>query len=599
MKRYIHHYLVAASLIFIIAIFLRTIYLDRFPSGLHLDEVWVGYNSWLILRQSINIYGDRFPLTLNMFGDFVPALGAYFTAPFIAILGLNVWAIRLTPVVFSLATMVVSSWFLYRLTRSKPMTLTFLILFAVSPLNIIMSRASSLVIIDTFFLLLFLALYYHFISRHESGKLTPLAAKLNVLVLYLISVIAYYTYFTSRVLLVPFALLLLVYAAIHLKIPRQRLLTYSIPLIAYLIFPFATLLNTPFATGRFHQTTVINSPQLQIDLNESIFRSGTAGVPVWLTRVFVNKITFNLPLVFRQWLTFFSPDTVLFKSSPPARYHVPLVGAVTLIEYAGFFLALIYAFSPKKLKYQNQTRLVIGWLLLSAIPSALTIDDFPNFQRAVVMTPFWQLTASLGLVTTLINLKYFTQNSIPVIVFIAVIPQTIFGIYQYTIQAPLYQPHFRNFADVQLAKWINANAFESRILADSRNFIYPYFVNQENLLDYPVAKDTPYYLTAPRFTIGNRLFLKDLCRQPEIITADYDYLILYTFQDWCEPPWWFTKVYDANYSDGVTGFTVLKPDFAIQQSLRQKWAALDPGIQDKWLLDNLSPLPPKPTILNN
>jgi len=64
------------------------------------DEAALGYNAYSILKTGRDEYGKRFPLIFKSFGDFKPGLYVYLAIPFVAIFGLNDFAVRLPSVIF-------------------------------------------------------------------------------------------------------------------------------------------------------------------------------------------------------------------------------------------------------------------------------------------------------------------------------------------------------------------------------------------------------------------------------------------------------------------------------------------------------------------
>jgi len=211
-------------LITLFALFIRTFNLQNIPSGLHHDEAWFAYNAFLLLKQGTNLYGEFLPLTVDMWGEHVSAAHSYFAAPFVLLFGLSTTGFRLTTVTFSILTLLAAAFFLYRVTRRNLIVLIFSLLFALSPWNIIMARASSTVIIDSFFLVVFMLLFYESITYGAAAIGTIKKAVRNYFYLltatYTISVICYLTYFTSRLLIIPLGLGILGIAYIQNKLHK-------------------------------------------------------------------------------------------------------------------------------------------------------------------------------------------------------------------------------------------------------------------------------------------------------------------------------------------------------------------------------------------
>lgn len=590
------------------ALLLRAVGLASYPVGMHHDEAWFGYNSYLLASNGTNIYGESWPISLDMFGDNVSAMQSYLTIPAVLLFGLNLWSIRITVVFFSLLGLILGLLLFHRLTRNKWMTIGFGLLFALSPWNIIMTRASSTVIIDTAVLLGFLLTYMlalESIFKRDSKKYYW-KTSLWLLLSYLLAVIAYFTYFTSRLLIFPMGLGLATLFVFNnfrslqadKKLPMmqtfsklwQRLLLVFLPLAAFLIFPFLVMLSTPFALGRFEQTTVINSDLVKNETFQYISRSGQAGLPVEPTRLLYNKMTTNLMNFSKLYLGLISPSVLLFESGPPARYELSGVGVVTWLEMMGVLAAvgLVLLGNQAKVKSDpkrlllNQRQLAllfIFWTAVAAIPSALTLDDFPNLQRAVIMTPFLQMAAALGLWLLFIQLGRFShkitqhQGTLFILTIgILSIPSIMGLVLGYKIHSPYDQPQFRHGAGSDISQWIAQNDGDNKLLIDNKEgvFFLRYFFAKQNLLNEPIIKEGKYYDNV--FQIGNDTYVSDLCESEEILTRDYDLLVLYTFSG-CKPPPWMTPVYSAKYANGSEGFAVLEPDEEVREILRKELLA--------------------------
>lgn len=580
------------GIIFFIALFLRTWQLGAYPVGMHSDEAWLTYNSWTLLNDGTNIYGDKWPITVDMFGDYVSALPSYFTIPAVAVFGLDVVALRFTTGIFSVLTLIVSTLLVYMLTRKTQIALGFAVLFALSPWNVLYSRASSGVIIDAFWLLSFCVAFFTFIQRlfgdKEKNTFKKKYLPLSILGVYLLSVVAYFTYFTSRLLIIPLGIGLLGFAYFTYRPTIKKLFISALPLLMYCIFPFALLMFSPLALGRFQQTTVLNSQLVEAKIFNTISRSGQAGMPVWATRLLYNKVTTNIQVAFEHYVTLFSPEVLLFQTAPPERYYVPNSGVVTPIEYLGLIIAVGFVFIGSNSKEDSRLRLVTFWvlvaLLFAAVPSGITVDDFPNLQRAVIMTPFLQMAAAIGwwVVFSRFTRSFILQNGnkkfsssfvFSVLLGVVSIPWIISLGVGLVVHAPFESPFFRNVAAEDMSRWINAEAPSAKMLIENREtiFLYPYFFAEEKLTDQTIQKDGAYFVDD--FQINNRLFYNNLCGTETLFTEEYEYAIVYTTFSDCERPWWMEEVYTSYYTDGTPGFVVWKPQLESQKMYRELWSS--------------------------
>src|SRR3990167_9983408 len=93
------HNIALILLVLFIGTFVRFYQLGKVPNGLTVDEADLGYNSYSILKTKKDVYGRKYPLFFQSFGEFKPGLPFYSSIPAIAAFGLNDLSIRLLPAI--------------------------------------------------------------------------------------------------------------------------------------------------------------------------------------------------------------------------------------------------------------------------------------------------------------------------------------------------------------------------------------------------------------------------------------------------------------------------------------------------------------------
>lgn len=146
-------------------ILLRMLYLTQYPAGVHQDEIYSGYEAFALLNEGVDSHGYVFPVYFISWGHGMNALYAYITMPFIKLLGLNVFAIRLPQAVIGCITLFV----FYRLLkeiRDRETAIAGMFLLAINPWHIMLSRWGLEANIAPFFLLLGI----YFLIRAFNGR---------------------------------------------------------------------------------------------------------------------------------------------------------------------------------------------------------------------------------------------------------------------------------------------------------------------------------------------------------------------------------------------------------------------------------------------
>src|SRR5574341_4671 len=91
-------------LIMLIGASVRLYKLSGIPPGFFADEAVVGVDAYTLMTKGTDHNGEKFPLFFRAFNDFRGPSGVYSAIPFIALFGLNEFALRLNSVVFGIVS---------------------------------------------------------------------------------------------------------------------------------------------------------------------------------------------------------------------------------------------------------------------------------------------------------------------------------------------------------------------------------------------------------------------------------------------------------------------------------------------------------------
>ncbi|MDO8341144.1 MAG: phospholipid carrier-dependent glycosyltransferase, partial [Candidatus Woesebacteria bacterium] len=81
-------------LIIVLAFGLRFYRLDSYPA-FNADEAAIGYNAFSLIKTGMDEHGNSWPIHFQSFNDYKPGLYFYTVIPFVKLLGLNEWAVRI------------------------------------------------------------------------------------------------------------------------------------------------------------------------------------------------------------------------------------------------------------------------------------------------------------------------------------------------------------------------------------------------------------------------------------------------------------------------------------------------------------------------
>jgi len=163
------------------------------------DEQAFAWNAYNILITGEDEYGTPYPLQFRSFDDYKAPIPVYILVPFIKMLGLNAFAIRLPVVLASFFTVLIT-FYLSRLFFNKKISLIITFLMAVSPWHIHLSRGYFEATLALFW---FVAGIFCVLKSEGSLKWHIAGMMLFTLSLY--------SYFTPRILLPFFILFLIIF----------------------------------------------------------------------------------------------------------------------------------------------------------------------------------------------------------------------------------------------------------------------------------------------------------------------------------------------------------------------------------------------------
>lgn len=123
----------------VIGFIIRLINLEKMPNGLIPDEASAGYEAFSILNYGTDRLGKSMPVFLISWGSGQNALYTYLLIPFIKLLGLTKFAIRLPMALISCIS-IITIYFLLKNIFNKKVATIGTIFFAICPWHIMKAR---------------------------------------------------------------------------------------------------------------------------------------------------------------------------------------------------------------------------------------------------------------------------------------------------------------------------------------------------------------------------------------------------------------------------------------------------------------------------
>jgi 4-amino-4-deoxy-L-arabinose transferase-like glycosyltransferase len=358
-------------LIIVLAAFLRLWDLAKIPIALNWDEISMGYSSYSILKTGRDEWGSFMPLLFRSYGEWKSPVYIYLLVPFIKVLGLNAWAVRLPAALFGILDIYLTYLIGKKLYGDK-VGLWAAFLLAVSPWHLMLSRPAFEAGVA---LTLTLAGIYFMLKEKPLWAAIPFG-------------LALHTYHSAQAV-VPVVYLYLGFI-FYRKFGLKKLLS-SILILGIFVLSIALDFISGQTQKRFGQvglTTDAEITQMFFKYRDT-FPLGDLG-----NKLVFNKVTFILAKGFSNWTSYMSPHFLLGSESIRAQHSIPFRGVLYFSEFGlmAFGIFLIFKKNKGVARYLPILMIAIGF-----VPAALTKDIY-HVLRSIMTLPWWQILAGVGMV---------------------------------------------------------------------------------------------------------------------------------------------------------------------------------------------------------
>lgn len=369
------------ALLFVLALFLRTYRLDRYPVGLLWDEAALGYNAYSVLKTGKDEYGSFFPIIFKSFGDYKPGLYVYLTIPFVMVGGLNELTVRLPSAIFGALTILLIFYLSLEADKEKNVLMAFLVSFvlAINPWHLRFSRGAWELNIMVFELVL--ATYFFLKALNTTQKKYLVAAILSL-------ILSLLTYQAAKFLVPALVggLIFFFRKKILTDFKRETLLFLLAIGTAFIVFNLVTFFSG--GAGRLRTMSLFSYPR-SVEETQFILEQGDS---VFDWTIFHSSPIFFARSILGRYFNYFSGKFLFIGgdwSNP--RNGILYQGVMLLPEAIFLFLGLSVFLNGKRTPWQN---FLFYWLLISPIPAALTRDSISSVRAFSMIIPLCFLTAS-------------------------------------------------------------------------------------------------------------------------------------------------------------------------------------------------------------
>lgn len=412
MKKIIHNkFFEIGLLIFVllVASVLRLYQLGNVPVSPDWDEAALGYNAYSILQTGKDEYGKSFPIVLQSFADYKPALYMYFVVPTVALFGLDTFAVRLPSAIFGILTVLATYFLVLELFKKRETTqndsrhyakfvaLLSAFLLAISPWHIQFSRIAFETNVGLAFNIFGVLFFLKGLRKPWFLMLSALFFGLNVSV-----------YQSDRVFspLLVILLSIIYWKALFTVSKKYLFAAVLVGIVA--ILPFVQYVATnSMALARFKGVSIFSEQtSTKLESQQRFSEDKENGNPAGI--IFHNNLVTSAREVAAGYLSHFDLNW-LFITGDLERHHAPNMAQLYLWELP-FLLIGIYGlvFFPFSLRTKL---LIFGWFFLAPVPAAVT-SDVPHSVRTLNFLPTFQIFTAIGLIAAFACIKKHHKSRI-------------------------------------------------------------------------------------------------------------------------------------------------------------------------------------------
>lgn len=461
-------------LIMLIAGILRLYSLDKSPAGLNADEAAIGYNAWSLIQTGKDEHGEAWPMVFRSFDDYKPPIYFYLVLPFVKLLGLNIWAVRLPSAFLGILSvylvyLIIKEMF-KNLKSGTSLALLSSFLLATSPWHLQFSRGGWEVNASLFFLLVGVYAFMRGLSKNSYLYLFVLAMSLSM-----------YTYHSMRIIapLLSLTLVTVYFQDLfgHQNNPqRLKIIVFSALLGVAVTLPLVFQMLSKEGQSRFNGVSVFSDEGPLWQALE--LRRGHEKLNPYVRLVHNKYLSYSLRFT-KNYLSHFSPRFLFISGDEIARSKVPGMGQFQIILFPFYLFGLL---SLLKLD-SNGKKFFLIWLIIAPLAAALTFQS-PHALRAQNMTVPLTVLFSLGLIYFIENIHGWISRVVMVTFFTLYSYFTAYYLHQYYLVYPKNLPYAWQYGFDQISDYVkqNGDQYDQIIITD--RYDQPYIL-MAFYLQYP------------------------------------------------------------------------------------------------------------------
>ena len=448
-------------LIILLAAVLRLWNLGGNPPHLSNDEAALGYNAYSILKTARDEHGEFLPIIFQSFGDWKPGLYIYLDVPFVAVLGLTEFAVRLPAAISGIIAVLLIFLVVKRLFNNEKLGWASAFFLAVSPWHLQFSRGAWEA--GVAFTLVLTGIYFFLSAINGRQRLLLLSAFFFGLTLWMYQGAK----LSSAIVVVG---LLLFWFKDLLKLP-SRVIVGSAFLGIIGALPILLSL-TQGKAGRLEVYSIFSYERSPETIQEIIGQENiTQNSPLYF--LYHSESLNFLRGILGRWLNHYSARFFFFEGDwNITRHSVPNNGLLLLLD-AVFLIAGFVALARKG----SSSSVLFVWFLLifSPLPAALSRDSVHALRSLNMILPV-SVLLGLGFLLLWEKRQMFGRLAKPFVVAFSALYLINYAYYldAYWVHAPKRNSQDWGYGYKQMAEKVAVLRGQYKEIIVKQDFAQPY-----------------------------------------------------------------------------------------------------------------------------
>ena len=449
-------FLFSIFFIFLLSLLVRVIFLDRVPSGITNDEMDYILNAKSVFLSGSDISHTWNPLTFTIpkSGNFEAEIPPLLTFWLIGPLPLSMFTSKLIYALFGAGTVGLLFLITKKLIGHKEAFIVGLV-GAFNPWLIFFGRSAY----DTPLAIFFFLLSFYLLLIFKSWK---------ILLVFPAFFIAFFSYAGTKLILLPFSLVTIIFAWYNNKKDIKQYLIIFVLCVTLVVFYAFSILHT--SGSRINELATPNMQSISSAVNDERRLS----VNTLFTPVFSNKYVVYGKYELDKYFNAFSPSFLFLNGDSKNEFSLWYHGVFYYLDAFFMLVGFFVLFS----KYKKAFFILLSLVLISPIPSVLSNVGNSYAVRSMLLAPL--LIIFIGVGVSYASNKHFLAKYIIFGLYLVLI-LNFFNIY--FLRNPIYNSESFTFSGRELAKYLSFQSGDAYVINATPRIPYEQYLFYNNILN--------------------------------------------------------------------------------------------------------------------